>query len=788
MTSLLLAAGLLAGVAPVEPPDAAARTLVFPGDRAVGALYVRPRRSPDDGADPDRRLSAYGDEWAPLGEARGTVAVPADHEVRLVVSQAARGELSFLAELPADGLFGLNLGGFDEPRVTDDGLRRLSGLTGLRLLNLDGAALTDAAAPHLAKLTGLRAIRLSAFAVSRDGFGVGDATAAALADLPELERLSARDTRIGDAGVAALARSESLRELGLENTAVTDAGLTALAGMKRLESLSFGVYQDGAAITDEGLANLAGAPNLRSLNLTGTQVTDAGLRRLAELPALRELGLGNTGVTAAGLEALSELSKLERLDLGFGFDVDDAAAATLAKNSTSLRTLTARLEVTDAGVAALATLPHLETLSLSGEGVTDAGVRAAAAMPNLTELELRRCPVTDDGLAALAGTPTLARLWVSDTNVNGDGLAALADLPNLERLFLDLGSRDDRFHADRPGLGGVGALRSLKVLNLHGSGLVPDDLAALNGLSNLEFLQIGGVPIDDVAAWHLAGLTTLESLSVDDGGSVTDVGLGFLTNLRNLEHLDLNGAFTGEGVRELAALPRLERVFLSSPYLTDADLDALSAAVPGLTTARRSDYRVRLPIGRASPYRPDPLRPDRPGYRRKAEGEERAALDALEGGPPPPLTVENWLNADGESHALADLHGRVVLVDFWGVWCGPCLAAMPELKALHERHAEDGLTIVGVHTSSAADRMAEFVADEALRWPNAADVDRATTDAWRVPHYPSLYLIDRAGRLRFAGLHRSDLERAVADLLAENEPDDAGPDDAGPDDAGPDDN
>jgi hypothetical protein len=55
-------------------------------------------------------------------------------------------------------------------------------------------------------------------------------------------------------------------------------------------------------------------------------------------------------------------------------------------------------------------------------------------------------------------------------------------------------------------------------------------------------------------------------------------------------------------------------------------------------------------------------------FRREGTPEQRVAKDALEGKAPPPLQVRDWMNTDGKSLALADLRGKVVLLDFWGVW------------------------------------------------------------------------------------------------------------------------
>lgn len=143
------------------------------------------------------------------------------------------------------------------------------------------------------------------------------------------------------------------------------------------------------------------------------------------------------------------------------------------------------------------------------------------------------------------------------------------------------------------------------------------------------------------------------------------------------------------------------------------------------------------------------------------------AKDELEGKAPPELQVKDWVNTDGRELKLSHLKGKVVVLDFWGVWCGPCRAAMPHLKELYAKHKDAGLEVIGVHTTNRGEEMAAFVQEQELPWPVAVDVDNKTVTAFHVDSYPDYYLIDRAGNLRVADLANSDLDRAIEILLQE---------------------
>ena len=95
---------------------------------------------------------------------------------------------------------------------------------------------------------------------------------------------------------------------------------------------------------------------------------------------------------------------------------------------------------------------------------------------------------------------------------------------------------------------------------------------------------------------------------------------------------------------------------------------------------------------------------------------------------------------------------------------------MPHLEELYEKHAKDGLVIVAVHSQKGGEKMPAFVRDQRISYPTAWDKDGKTTKAFAVDSYPDYYLVDRAGRLRFADLANSELDRAIKALLAEEVP------------------
>lgn len=95
---------------------------------------------------------------------------------------------------------------------------------------------------------------------------------------------------------------------------------------------------------------------------------------------------------------------------------------------------------------------------------------------------------------------------------------------------------------------------------------------------------------------------------------------------------------------------------------------------------------------------------------------------------------------------------------------------MPHLNELHTKFKDQGLVILGIHTTGSADKMADFVKETGILYSVAADRGQKTVSAFKVDSYPDYYVIDRAGKLRFADLANSELDRAIGVLLKEKAP------------------
>jgi thiol-disulfide isomerase/thioredoxin len=147
---------------------------------------------------------------------------------------------------------------------------------------------------------------------------------------------------------------------------------------------------------------------------------------------------------------------------------------------------------------------------------------------------------------------------------------------------------------------------------------------------------------------------------------------------------------------------------------------------------------------------------------------ERGRFKEIEGKTPPALKLTNWIN--GKELKLEDMKGKVVMLDFWATWCGPCIASIPHTNEILEKYQDKGLVVLGVCHSEGAEKMADTAKAKGIKYPVVADVSGATNKAYNVDSYPDYYFIDRAGKLRICDCKNGSIEDAIKALLAEPEP------------------
>jgi thiol-disulfide isomerase/thioredoxin len=152
-------------------------------------------------------------------------------------------------------------------------------------------------------------------------------------------------------------------------------------------------------------------------------------------------------------------------------------------------------------------------------------------------------------------------------------------------------------------------------------------------------------------------------------------------------------------------------------------------------------------------------------------GADEQASDARAAGRlAPELAAGTWINSAPLS--LAELRGRVVLVEFWTYSCSNCLRVLPYVAQWHRRYAAQGLVVIGVHTPEFdVERIDGNVraAVERLHipFPVLQDNDYRTWEAYGNQFWPALYLIDRTGRIVYHRFGEGSYAQTEAEIRAQ---------------------
>jgi peroxiredoxin len=122
----------------------------------------------------------------------------------------------------------------------------------------------------------------------------------------------------------------------------------------------------------------------------------------------------------------------------------------------------------------------------------------------------------------------------------------------------------------------------------------------------------------------------------------------------------------------------------------------------------------------------------------------RGSRPARIGTSAPDFTVKD---AD-RSVSLGELHGQVVVLNFWATWCAPCVEEIPSLVALSQKMKPKGVTVLGVSVDADGDAYHRFIKDHGVTFLTVRDADQKSNNLYGTFKFPETYIIDRNGVLR----------------------------------------
>ena len=119
----------------------------------------------------------------------------------------------------------------------------------------------------------------------------------------------------------------------------------------------------------------------------------------------------------------------------------------------------------------------------------------------------------------------------------------------------------------------------------------------------------------------------------------------------------------------------------------------------------------------------------------------------------------------GKTISLSSFKGKVVLIDFWASWCGPCRRSIPDLKKMYDKFQSKGFEIYGV--SLDADKFAWKMAikEDHINWIHVNDASGAVAGPWNVNYIPNTFLLDKDGKVIAVNPSHAELDTLLRKLL-----------------------
>ena len=126
-------------------------------------------------------------------------------------------------------------------------------------------------------------------------------------------------------------------------------------------------------------------------------------------------------------------------------------------------------------------------------------------------------------------------------------------------------------------------------------------------------------------------------------------------------------------------------------------------------------------------------------------------------------------NPQGKELALSSLKGKIVLVDFWASWCGPCRKENPNMVKLYNELHPKGMEMIGISLDKEYDKWKAAIEKDGLTWTHISDLlywDNKAAKLFMISAVPTTIVIDRNGKIAARGLHGEALRQAVEKQLA----------------------
>jgi thiol-disulfide isomerase/thioredoxin/Leucine-rich repeat (LRR) protein len=533
-------------------------------------------------------------------------------------------------------------------------------------------------------------------------------------------------------GLADIKEIKSLKELHLSRTQVDDDGLVHLKTLRLLER----IYLWGdSRINGVGFRHFKDSKSLRLISFYKTPINDVAMEYFSRIRPLEELHLQYTNVTDEGLGYLKGLPNLKSLVLPPG--TTNKGLANLKGLDSIEKLHISDTQITDEGLLYLKDIKSLKSLAVSSNLMTGKGLIHLKEMPSLESLEVSLSMINDASLANLEDLP-VTNLYLSRSTISDTGLAHIAKLKSLEKLFLDNTGITDI------GMVYLASLTSLKHLSLKGTRITDAGLANLRRLVSLEQLKLQRTNITDAGLSHLKNLPNLRGLYLGRT-QITDAGLCELNGITSLRYLSLLGCpVSDKGLNHLKDLSSLEFLGVNGTKVTPIGAGVIKQALP---TCQVEGVEIIV---------------ENPTVADISEEEQ-----LMTGKPAPELRIEKLLQApEGAIASLDELKGKVVVLEFWATWCGPCIRSFPHINGIAEKFQNQPVQFISI-TDEPEAVVTDFLKKHLLRTWVAIDMDRTIFEAYHIKGRPRIIVINAKGIIVDVTLPMSLTEESLNNILTQ---------------------
>jgi len=122
----------------------------------------------------------------------------------------------------------------------------------------------------------------------------------------------------------------------------------------------------------------------------------------------------------------------------------------------------------------------------------------------------------------------------------------------------------------------------------------------------------------------------------------------------------------------------------------------------------------------------------------------------------------------GKQHALSDYRGRVLVVNFWATWCGPCREEMPSMQRAADWLAKHDIPLIGIGVGETRNQVMAFLQDYPLRFPLLLDTNNVAMKHWAAQTIPTTYVVNAQGQVIYLaiGMRKWDSQEILQRILA----------------------